>query len=459
MAQSLNLILGHSARTAISLMERDCEKEVLCVVSPSPRAERRFSDDDMILVFTSMGEIMKRLTRFEAHFYSSNLLWLPAQALTGFLRTARKLERFLLNGVRVKGTDEEIAELGLAFQEHPTLRESTFFNIAPHREADKVDPCLRPMLEGVARNPNHCDLTLRFVTWSNPFLRVLTDSRSKIPSLRLSGKETLYGPEGDGINMGAPDLLDALKNNTALREIRINQCAAPIGMGARFGAMLRANKHLKKLFLHITNYDESIHIARALAHENKTLTHLELFVEDPRKRGIIDVEAMRPEINRAVEVFEESLATNGRLVHVKLFCRNEVHNSDKMNFFTRMNLAGRFSVICNDELTPEGALTYVMNHNEDHSLIYYILGMKPSLMPLLMQAAKAPPSKRQAIKKYYDSSDDEDELPIARLKANAQAKKAKAAAKNKRSSDNKKRSAQSFFRAAKAARRFRRAGR
>lgn len=395
-------------------MERDCDKEIMCVVSPSPRAERRFTDEDMIDVFTAMGTIMKKLTRFEAHFYSSNHLWLHAKALTGFVRNAVKVERFLLNGVRIKGTDLDLVELGEAIQRHPSFREVTFFNIGPHRQDDGHEACLKPMLEGVSRNRNAVDLTLRFVSWSNPFLQVLTDEKSNIPSLRLSGKETVYGPEGDGINMGAPNLLEALYSNTALREIRINQCATPVGLGEKFGAMLRANKHLRKLFLHVISYEECIPIGEALATANHTLTHLELFVEDPRKRGVVDIETMRPDINRAVEVFEESMATNPSLKHVKLFCRGEIHNTPKMDFYTRMNLAGRFKVITNDSLTPEQALAFVSNHNSDHSMMFYILGMKPSVMQLCMQAARD--SRKVAKKPVFDEYfSDDDDLPISVL--------------------------------------------
>lgn len=419
---SLNLILGRSARAAISTLDRCQAANTLCVVSPSPRAERRMSDEDLITTFTYMGANLKRMVRMEAHFYASNFLWLPAKALTAFIEKADLLEDMLLNGVRLKGSPQDIADLGRAFFRHPRLTKITFFNIAAHRDPSKAVPevDLLPVLEGASRNANVNQFELRYAPWANRHLGVLASPRfSQITTLVISGVDTLFGsnfsgPRGRG--SGFPDLMEALKTNECLEELKICQAPGPRGTGDRVAEMLKVNKHLERLCVHIFHVMDTLPIAEAIAHDNNTIKVLEVRWPDvPQNDPDWDYDGRRRETLTAQDAYETAMLTNGSILELKLTSRTVDCTTENMKFYTRLNRAGRREILMDDDLTAEEVIDFFENNSEETDIIFHMISAKVSMLPLVVNHCSVPGKRKSAPPKLLDCDSgfsDDDDLPI-----------------------------------------------
>ena len=408
--ESVNIVLGHSVRAAVAEMQSNPNAATVCIISPSPRADRRMSDDAFLEIFQTMGRIMGNLSRLEIHFYASDQVWMPAVAMAAFLRNSPRLTYLLMNGMRVKGGIQEMIDLGHAFRLHPTLARMCCFNI--QSLAPDHTP-LNPMLELIVKNPGIEDLALRYTNWSSESLGVICDSESQIKTIRLTGKDTL-GKDTDKL----PLLLESLKTNTMLTELRINQCPAPPGTGRLLGDMLRVNVSLRSVLVEFQSYLDAVPVAQAIESDNQTLTTLDMYTaseavrrvqEERRQRAMQEMRTngnnwrelresggLRGIVMTAAEKEKEAQdIRHMRIACIKALMKNTtlttlVLNTSsislvtpQMELFLRMNREGlRRDLLQNDDLTREEVLDFMARHNDDTTLVWFLLRMKPDLISL-----------------------------------------------------------------------------
>lgn len=357
-----NFVLGNSVRSVVAAMKQNTDADSVCVVSPSPRAQRRMSGPELIESFDSMGKILTEVQRLEIHFYSSNRVQLPTKALAAFLRGAKRLTYLLMNGMRFSGTVEDMADLGKAFQEHPALHRLCFFN------CESLDPeCvpMDPLLAAIRLSPVIKDVALRYTSWTNPHLGLICDTHSNLRTLRLTGKDSL------GKN-GLTLMMDALKTNVSVREFAINQCSPEFGTGEKVGEMLLANPRLEAVVMEISSFLETIPVAKALK-VNNTLKKLDLFVVRKSPNMLKESEEAKKEYGVSMEV-------NTTLIHMVLNTHNSIETTPKIELYLRLNRAGRAKLLSNDDLTHREWLCFVLSFKDDLSMMYYMLSTKPMFL-------------------------------------------------------------------------------
>jgi len=406
---SLNLVLGHSVRTAQTAMERGKDASIVCLVSPSPRAERRMGDREMIEVFDCMGKIVTKVQRLEIHYYACNRIWLPAKAMTAFLRASAglgkercELSYMLLNGMRFSGPTEDLVELGLAFKDHPTLARICMFNVASLTPL--VTP-LNPVMEAMRLNPVLKDVAFRYNNWTSSNLVKFCDEQGKNTTLRLTGKEA-FGKEG--IDM--PPMMHSLKFNTCLKELRVNQCPAIQGCGHIISDMLESNKTLDTLMMELSSFQDMLPIAKVLERQNKTIKSVDLFVTCPRYRSRnnrfrvnhpgrgADTGNMSdsdeedqmdinedPDIKAALAAFEKTLETNFKLEALVLNTPGSNHTSALIDLMLKFNRNGRQEILQNERVTPLEVVGFLERNSADVALVYNLLRTKPPLIHILTQ--------------------------------------------------------------------------
>lgn len=436
---SLNIVLGHSVRAAIRELRTNSTASIVCIISPSPRADRRLSDDQLTDIMRTMGEMMVNLTRLEIHYYASDAVHLPARAMAAFLRHSKKLDYLLLNGMRLKGSPEEILDLGHAFREHPSLNRMCCFNI---QKLGDAGPPLNPMLEQIVKSPKIQDLALRYTNWSSESLGVICDAESQLKTIRLTGKDTL-GTDTEKL----PMLLQSLKLNTMLTEFRINQCPAPPGTGRLIADMLLVNTSLRSVLVEFQSYLDAVPVAQAMAHGNKTLTTLDMYTaseavrrvqEERRQRAMQEMRTAganwrelrrngairnitmtdeektkeRQEIVEMKEACVKFLETNTTLKTLVLNTSQQSHVTPQMELYLRMNRDGlRQDLVKNDDLTRDEVLDFMKRYGDDTTLVWCMLRMKPDLISIAIDdgksvaaAAKGKPVTRSNRKKRKGSA-------------------------------------------------------
>ena len=416
--RSVNIVLGHDLNAAIQEMRDGHTAPTLCIISPSPRADRRMSDEDYLAFFRSMGEIMINLDRLEIHYYASDQVWMPARAMAAFLRNSPKMTYLLMNGMRVKGGAADMLELGDAFRLHPTLARMCFFNIQSLEP--EVTP-LNPMLELIVKSPIMMDLALRYTNWTCDSLGVIFNPESTLKTIRLTGKDTL-GKEYQKL----PVLLDSLKTNNVLTELRINQCPAPPGTGNLLALMLKKNKTLRNVLVEFQSYLDAVPVAKCMAFFNNTVSTLDMYTaskavrrvqEERRQRamqemrtngnnieelqqngvlGSIDMtQAEKEKEKKDIRVMRyactKALERNTTLTTLTLNTSSISLLTPTMELFLKMNRLGcRQELLQNEDVTREEIFDFLSRHSDDHSLVWFLLRKKPALISLATDP-KAPP--------------------------------------------------------------------
>ncbi|CAB9514831.1 expressed unknown protein [Seminavis robusta] len=424
--QSLNLVLGHSTRMAKNEINRHKDARIVCIVSPSPRAARRMDDDGMITTFRAVGETLTKMERLEIHFYSTGSIWLPMNALSLLLSNARKLEFVLLNGMRLKGSMEELVMLSNCFKYHPTLDRMSLFNI------NSLNPTLvplHPILDGISANPVIRDVALRYASWATPGLEHVAAENSKIRVLRMSGKQTVHDARGDAF----PKMFHALKTNVNLQELTIHQSVGPSGAGTIVANMLKKNKHLRSMTMELGQFTEAIPIAKALARENGSLKKLDLKFHntDPHKarpqiwtdiygntqrtanngagplRRVMwdsdesesdeEEEVKLDRLKKTTEAFEKALETNTTVEDIKFITPGgERRESYNILLYCKLNQGGwRQHLIMRDDTRASQIVDFLVSQNNqaeatgdepisDLDVIWTMLRSKPSLINLMV---------------------------------------------------------------------------
>ena len=416
--RSVNIVLGHDLAAAIQEMRDGHTAPTLCIISPSPRADRRMSDEDYLELFRSMGQIMINLDRLEIHYYASDQVWMPARAMAAFLRNSPSMTYLLMNGMRVKGGAADMLELGDAFRLHPTLSRMCFFNIQS-LEPD-ITP-LNPMLELITRSPIMTDLALRYTNWTCDSLGDIFNRESTLKTIRLTGKDTL-GKDFQKL----PILLDSLKTNTVLTELRINQCPAPPGTGELLALMLRKNKTLRNVLVEFQSYLDAVPVANCMASFNNTVTTLDMYtaskavrrvqeerrqramqemrtngnnIEDLQENGVLESidltraekEKEKKDIHAMQCACTEALEQNTTLTTLTLNTSSISLLTPYMELFLTMNRLGcRQALLQNEDVTREEILEFLYRHSGDHSLIHFMLRKKPSLVSLAADPKASP---------------------------------------------------------------------
>jgi len=423
--ESLNLVLDHDPQIAIAQIRANSLSTTVCVISPSPRAERRMTDDDFVHVFQCLGQILRGMTRLEIHFYASDLVWLPARAMAACLRASPKLIYLLMNGMRIKGGPEDVLDLGHAFRLHPSLNRMCVFNIQPWRP-DNVP--LNPMLHLIVKNPVIKDLALRYTEWSQHSLDVVCNPESQLKTIRLTGKDTL-----GRLMQKLPLVLNSLKTNTMLTEFRINQCPAPPGMGLLIAGMLKVNKTLKSCLVEFQSYRDAVPICKVMETENKTLTLLDMYtasqavrrVQEERRqramqemrtnrnwrdnagaiRGIVMTEQEKEEENTDQAIMRDScvkmLEKNTTLTTLVLGISGENLVTSTMELYLRLNRDGlRKNLLQNDALSRKEVIQFFRRFRNDTNILWFILRLKPELISIATidnepKKKRATPARRQ----------------------------------------------------------------
>ena len=311
--------------------------------------------------------------------------------------------------MRISGSQEDINDLGNAFQEHPSLARMCLFNI------DLVDQSngrtLVPVVEGIKRNPKLIDVALRYLRWAPSILGDMVDENSIIKTLRLTGKMTFS-------DIGPERLSRSLRTNTFLKELAINRCDLPKGAEFTISEFLAYNTSLQTFIIELHNFREAIPFAEVLGTSNRILKKIDITCKqrfDPvefgggrrRRVGRMNIDndddssnngSSPPETKKEKEdaiescklAFEKTLEENTSLHSVVL--TDEVNSnpisitSEKVEMFLTLNRAGRKHLLRNDNLLSSQLMRFITKHNDDPNIVFYTFTTKPNLLAQIIDA-------------------------------------------------------------------------
>lgn len=390
---AFKLILDNSPRLAINQIKqvgKDAQK--VLIVSPSPRAERRMPAEDLAMVFAQAGLLLKKMEHLEVHFYAANRVWLPVNGLRRLLASAVKLKSIRLFGPRMEGSIEEIKALGNIFQKHPTLSNVHMCNVEPLPN----NPPLYHMLEGIRANPNALSLSIVYIAWVSEYLTMLCDESSRLRSLKLNGKSTIFGVDDEGPNLMM--MMEALKTNTRMKELSLCNFFGLPGTGAVVGDMLRENRTLEKFHVELHDFSETRPLSSALQHGRPPLDDLEICIEHEDKTGaqpvitnnVGEIHGGLRGAQESMDGFKNALEADANLKRLAVFKRPTLRQrgpqhitTKKVEFLLTLNKSmGRQVLLKDYAITPEYLYQWMELNSDNPSVIYWILRTRPDLIGL-----------------------------------------------------------------------------